>query len=583
MKKNLKKSLALLCLVAGGVLAAETRAPAPELVATAEFASFGDVSKKLADLGALIGNPLAPTLLVGAGQERLVQAYGRFRNDAPFFCLVYRRAAAAVDGVVVYPCVDGPAKMLLDHPGATKDADGTLRLPADGRHANARWVAFAADRRVCAFARTASLARRALADFAASAPARAARKGAARPLVRIDVTEAGLRLYAAQVAASRRPAAPLADFAGATLALDLDARGLAVDGRLAARPGAPAGVGAALPAAALDRLPDAPLFAALAARFACDAPSAAAFRADMDACAAEIETNAVRFAAQTNAPAKAHGPLVRELAAAAADLLRTGVPCPAAADWSGGALVFDARLRPALVSDGEMEKAGDAVAATTAFYDRVARALARQWPKRAIFAKADAGYVVDWAEAIDVGAELSGLADGKEAAEARAAAKRTVAAVLGDTKAALVYAADGTRVTGRLAAPGVAAPRGAATGEARVAAALPETAAARPCAVFYASLYALAREAALPILARVAPAAEARMYAEMRKAMPPAAPNSAVAGAAWAERDGSVRGLARITAGELKNYGAAFNAFTMAALSSGAGTDDDGDVDGDDE
>ena len=37
----------------------------------------------------------------------------------------------------------------------------------------------------------------------------------------------------------------------------------------------------------------------------------------------------------------------------------------------------------------------------------------------------------------------------------------------------------------------------------------------------------------------------------------------------------SCRGLLRITANELKNFGAAFNAFTTASLSSALDTDDD--------
>ena len=186
--------------------------------------------------------------------------------------------------------------------------------------------------------------------------------------------------------------------------------------------------------------------------------------------------------------------------------------------------------------------------------------------------KTDTGFVIDWAEVIDIGATVSGLADDKETKKALATARKTVATVLGDTKTVLVYKADGTRIGSRVSAPGFTPPKGKPTGEAHVAEALPETAAARPGAVFYCSLYGLVREAVLPLMARVASEKDAKQYGAMIAAMPAAAPNSAVAGAFWAEKDGSCRG---ITANELKNFGAAFNAFTAASLSSALDTDDD--------
>ncbi len=564
MKKVMKKSVVLCCLVAGGLLAAEKDAAKPELVATVELAPFGDISKKFVNLGTMVNNPLLPTLLVGAGQERLIQTYGRFRNDAPMYGFVYARATNDVTTVVVYPSADGPAKMLLDHPGATKDDDGMLHLPADEQNPDARAVKFTEDRRFCAIAPSAELARCALGDFAA----RAVRTEAARPLARVDVTAAGLRTCA-----------ELASFAGATASLDLTDRGLSVEGRLVARPGAPAlvGAGLALPAGALDRLPaDAPLFGALATRLACGTSSEAAFRAEVEAAAAEVQTNLVACV-QKDGKAKPYAAFVQDVADALAALLREGASYPAPADWSGSALAFDAQLRPALVSDGDTVKAGETVAVTKAFGDRLIRALARQWPDRKALVKTDTGFVVDWAEVIDIGAAVSGLADDKATKKALATARKTVAAVLGDTKTVLVYKADGTRIESRVAAPGFTPPQGKPTGEARVAAVLPETVAARSGAVFYCSLYGLVREAVLPLMARVASEKDAKQYGAMIAAMPSAAPDSAVAGAGWVEKDGSCRGLLCITANELKNFGVAFNAFTAASLSSALDTDDDED------
>lgn len=562
MKKVMKKSVVLFCLVAGGVFAAEKKTAKPELVATVELAPFGDISKKVVELGTMVNNPLLPALLIGAGQERLAQTYGRFRSDAPMYGFVYASTTDDTEIVVVYPSVDGPAQMLLGHPGATKDDDGMLHLPADEQNPDARAVMFTGDRRFCAIAPSAVLARRALEDFAA----RTVRTEAVRPLVRIDVTAAGLRTRA-----------EFASFAGATAALDLTDKGLTVEGRLAARPGASALVGAgdALPAGALDRLPaGAPLFGAMMARLACGTSSEAAFRAEIDVAAAEIRTNLV-VCVQKDEKAKPYAAFVQNVADALATLLRDGASYPAAADWSGSALAFDAQLRPALISDGEAAKARLAETATTVFFDRLAAACARQWPERKALVKTDTGFVIDWAEVIDIGATVSGLADDKETKKALATARKTVATVLGDTKTILVYKADGTRIGSRVSAPGFTPPKGKPTGEAHVAEALPETAAARPGAVFYCSLYGLVREAVLPLMARVASEKDAKQYGAMIAAMPAAAPNSAVAGAFWAEKDGSFRGLLRITANELKNFGAAFNAFTAASLSSALDTDDD--------
>lgn len=124
MKKVMKKSVVLFCLVAGGVFAAEKKTAKPELVATVELAPFGDISKKVVELGTMVNNPLLPALPIGAGQERLAQTYGRFRSDAPMYGFVYASTTDDTEIVVVYPSVDGPAQMLLGHPGATKDDDG---------------------------------------------------------------------------------------------------------------------------------------------------------------------------------------------------------------------------------------------------------------------------------------------------------------------------------------------------------------------------------------------------------------------------------------------------------------------------
>ena len=90
--------------------------------------------------------------------------------------------------------------------------------------------------------------------------------------------------------------------------------------------------------------------------------------------------------------------------------------------------------------------------------------------------------------------------------------------------------------------------------------------------VFDLELYSLVRDAALPTMARVSKKKDARQYKAIKAAMPPPEPNSAIVGASWTDANGSLRSLLRITVGELKNFGAAFNAFTAASL---AGSDND--------
>ena len=125
------------------------------------------------------------------------------------------------------------------------------------------------------------------------------------------------------------------------------------------------------------------------------------------------------------------------------------------------------------------------------------------------------------------------------------------------------------------ARPGFTPPASKSTGEAAIAEALPETVKDRPAGVFYLAPYTLARDVILPIVAKLSDKNTAAQYQMMLAGMAPAAPNSAVAAAGWVNADGAMRGLLRITAGEIKNLGAAFNAFTAAAMSSTTEEDDD--------
>ena len=57
------------------------------------------------------------------------------------------------------------------------------------------------------------------------------------------------------------------------------------------------------------------------------------------------------------------------------------------------------------------------------------------------------------------------------------------------------------------------------------------------------------------------------MYQAVVQALPAAGQASAIAGAYWSRADGSHRFLLRVTADELKNYGAVYNVISAAQMS----------------
>lgn len=604
----------MMMTAAMAALACLAAAPKYELAATAEIASFGDVTKKVNALGAMINNPIVPMLVLSSGQQSLTQAYGPFRSDSPMYLYLYVRKSGAKDGamescdaVPVFPSANGPAKTALAHPGCTKEADGTLHLLPGEDNPGDRWVKFSADERYCAIAPSAELAGRAIADFAKGAAARKPAAGEA-PLVKLAVTEDGFatclalqnlvkaqqletlkaakkdaktagglldRVAALQAAQSARQETLLKGLSGATLELDLNDRGLSADLRVAAKPGAkvlPA-AGFQLPAGALDALPaGAPLFAAVNASLQGGYFTEAEFRADCTAIAQLLKDDLLPEAKKGKG-AKKYAALLDELAAAADELLRA-VPCPGTGDWSASALAFDAEKHPYFRSVGESANLPAEQALARTFIDRVVAALEKQWPGSHLLAR-DAADVVtlDWGAAIDLAAAETGVAEKNKKEVAQA--KRTLTSLLGDTKTAMSATVSGTKAVSLAAKPGFKAPEGKGDAEAAIAAALPEAAKSRPAGVLYLTPYAFARDIVLPLVAKFADREDAAQCEAMVKAMPPSAPNSALAAAGWAGKDGSFRLLVRLTANEIKNLGGAFNAFTAASMSSAEDDEDD--------
>lgn len=577
------------CMAAAAACAGlveETRSQ-PVLAARVELAPFGDLAKKVASFGSTIGNPLVPTLVLGGAQETLVKRYGQMRTDGPIVWHVYvqtpawdvaatndnmESAAALCDVALVYPAVDGPATMRLNHPGSSLSPDGTLHLLAGEGRPDDLWVRFTDDRKFCAFAASPALAARALADFAQTRP-----RPETPPLVRAEVTPRGLSAVAAllraaaasdalpafQAAQTRRQIDALLKWATVAFTADVDDAGLTLATRATPAPGtAPAAFAAALPPGALDAVPaEAPLLISLnqAAAAAFDGASP---RASMDAFAAALQD--LSAACATNGPSPRLAPFLAEVAAATRTLARD-MPDPAPADWSTVALGFDASQRPCLLAVDERTQADRARAAGAAWTDAVAAAAARHWPGRALLVrKAPLSYDLDLGALLDVCAqEADADADARRALQT---AKGFVAKLFGNATLEVVSQAQGPRTSTRLSAPGVRLP-GPPSGEARLAAALPETRADRPSGAFHLALYALLRDHLLPLVAAHAEKpADAQRIRKMAADMPPCLPNSAVAGAGWLRKDGSWQGLLRVTANELKSYGAAFNAFTAASL-----------------
>jgi hypothetical protein len=525
-------------------------------------------------------------------QGKLAETFGNFRSDSPMKFLCYANEAAlrkalttdsdvdgALSGAFVYPCAEGVAKFIENHPEAKKDADGVIVLE-DGNV-----VVFAADDRTCAFATDAATAKRALAETPAAT-------AGARPLCRVDVTEAGLGLLAdfqqkvaadqalpaqaggtnvnERLAASfmkfqqgqvKRQNAVLRMFAKMTLCMDLDDTGFVAKGSMTAKPGVSvsAAAGFKLPSNALDGVPaGAPFFVALNPLLSSNVRNEQEYRAMIGDLGTVLEDIFACVRQQT----PGHAQTVDAVRAAMADLL-AAVPCPAPTDWSLGALAFGPQQEPYMVGFGECAKTSEGQALAARFYAAVADAVGKKWP--GIVNAKGVSLSVDWVKLIDAVAAASGAT--KEEQGEVANAKKTVAKILGGTASEVSTVMPSQTSYRTYAGPkGFKPPEAAPSGERRFAAAVPEVAANRPGGMFYLSLYSLVRDDVLPIVMKVVPPAKKAEVKAVLDVLPPAGANGAVAGAVWYEKNGSCSFLMRVTKDEIRNYGAAANA-VMAAQS----------------
>ena len=609
MKKTMTTvwiAAAALTLAAG--IVEETKS-SPVLAGTAQIAPLGEVTQKVTALGTLIGNPIVPTLLLTSGQQQLVERYGRLRADAPVTWFAYVQtpaweiAATNLDQVsvedmfgyvLVYPSSDGPANLLLKHPGATKDADGTIHILPGKDNPDDLYVKYTDDSRYCAFAASPTLAAKALTDFAALSVRRNGEKES--PLLRVEIAERGVTalatLYAAMQEEQRKAVAQAGtnDIAGlaalqgpnqkkvqalldtlssCTLTLDIDKNGLALDTSVLPRPGrkTPFASDFVLPKGVLDRVPAAaPIFYVSGDRFGAQCSDEAAFRADM-AAMGEFLTQA----AETVDDPK-YKPFLKDVGSAFSQMLKT-FPYPDATDWTGLWLAFDEKCHPYFEGVRQAAKTAETHACSVRLNESLVAAVEKQWPGKGLLVKDADNMTFDIAALVDLCGAEAGVKPGDKEAKALANAKKKIEKVLGAGKLVSETRCEGDMTWTRVSALGLKpAAVTQPTGEARVAAALPEAAARRPVAVFNLELYALARNAVLPIMAKIATKKDAKQYKAIIAAMPPPEADSTIAGASWTDANGSLRSLLRVTAGEIKNLGAAFNAFTATSL---AGADND--------
>lgn len=558
----------------------------PVLAGSLVVAPFEEVGAKVAKLGAMINNPLVPMLLGTAMQQGLTQSYGAFNSALPMCWLSYVQTPAwevamtnddmvafseLHDVALVYPSVDKAAMMLLNNPGSTKAADGTLHLLASETRPKPQYVAFAKDGRYCAFASSAALAKRALDDFGKVVPA-AGGAGKAGPLVRLSLTERGIEA----IACAKGMKAVMKKYVGADLSVDLDDKGVSIAGSVAARSGV-----ATVPVAAcafdpktLEKVPaSAPLFFAGSEYVANGCMTDAEFKAYVEERVKVVE-EAIR---QTNSDpsTKPYRKFMKEMSDAVVELMRkTSAPKPG--DWSVGAIAFDAAGRPGAVISGVAENAKGRSALVCVALSKIAAAMKRQFPKfDVVVEKGEGVYEFDFAALIDLAAAQEGIKLGDEAYKALAPAKENVKAIFGDTKFVVTMKCNGNSYSETAACSSFTPPAAGGVAAKRISAVLPEVDAERPALVFHGAVYAFLRDIVLPRAVKLMDVESDVQVKTLIDALPPANPESGVAGAMWVRGDGAMRFQVRMAGDELKNFGALFNAYTAAMTSAAMGDDDD--------
>ena len=220
------KTIFVTCMAAAIALNAAVPTPSdaePQLAGIVSIAPYADLSAKATSFGMLIGNPVVPALMLASIQQSVVATHGRFRSDLPAYVAAYMDKDGRNDMAVVYPSVDRIARMALAHPGSERQGKDTLHLLPTERNPHDRYAVFAEDNMFTAFASSAELARRALADCQPSAKE-------SLPLLRLALRQPALKKKpsGALGLTPTNVTALLDGFVRLDLSLDLTERGLAL-------------------------------------------------------------------------------------------------------------------------------------------------------------------------------------------------------------------------------------------------------------------------------------------------------------------------------------------------------------------
>lgn len=540
MKRCIWMCAGLAFAVAQAGIVEETHSK-PVLAASVEVAPFADIRQKLVTLGKLVNNPIVPMALVPSIQSAIKEEMGSLRPDAAITVRTYVYEPAwqiAVTSEVAYAAED-----LIKTEVAYADPPKGAR-PLVRAEVTAAGLAALED---CLLQTTAAdkRARKAQGD---------------------EVSGFDLWLRLCDENPDPTDNVNLRSYAQVRLLVDLDARGLTFDFNLESRAGekvSPA-AGFRLPAGALDGIPDNAPFVMAVNDWLLGQYGNAKEEKLSDESSARIVEGLVRHALK-DPDARKYAPILKGVASALASYLRTA-PVTNPMDWRVCALAFGPRREPYVVQDGVAASARQLDAANVRMFDVLAAAVETQWPGRGLVRASNGRLIVDYAAVLDVAAAEEKV---KGAERELTQAKRRVGRILGGTKGVLaVLPMAGTAHSAFIGPAGFRRPVSLKPqGEARLAALLPESVSDRPSCVGWLSLYALARDFVLPVAIGFAPKKDQSLYQAVVQALPAAGQASAIAGAYWSRDDGSHRFLLRVSADELKNFGAVYNVISAAQMS----------------
>ena len=586
-------------------------APKKHLVAAAYVAPFSEITQTATADGTLFNQPLVPAMAMAAAQQALAKDYGPIDAAQPIYVLAYLDTAkvAALDiesgnapdvndiagCALLYPVVGGEEAFMAANQGAKKDGPTGVIALADTKKPF-KYAKFTRDGKFCAFAKNADDAWLAAFDVP---KAKDLLKSPKPALTRLYVGARGIdavasilekvqkaqekslsstemdaalskSLLALQAYQQKNQMKLLRSIGSVKVALGFDDSGLALWGGAKLRKGAtpflPAGT--AMPGAALDEIPAGACLAFAQSTLA----SMQGGSVDEGVELISGLISSVREILKTcdNKDLAKYKQMLDDLLGATLDMYSSfkGMQI-GQSDWGAASIAFDAQKRPALLLKGRNSQSPAVCAAPGKFFDRVIEIVERQWPANGVMKKlAEGKYTFDWAKLVDlVVKELEACSkEGKKADPKDVAqAKDAIAKIFGSTVSEFTFKTSEKGGKAKIAAPGVSiAPAPAGQGAQRLFAAVPEASKGALLGSFYMTPYAIARDVVAPVALKFASAEDAQQYKAVITQLPPAAPGGALAGATWMLKDGTMKFALRLTADEIKTYGAIVNVLASA-------------------